>query len=203
MTNPLCTWGAGSWHVRPVAEPGHTCAQNIQQKTCRQAHETRENWFIYRGSSFLAIVFFGSSPTSSLFSPVSKLSLFLGFFVCRPSSLLTGRRWGGGGERAGVEPNHTTARKLGPLQIVQSSLHETKRHNAVCSELWNRLNRSVDSRHLSLVSDIPAGDGKTASLFLQCIHGIDVNTYNDWQTRRLANRCIEYSTRKANKIINR
>ncbi len=29
------------------------------------------------------------------------------------------------GEGAGVEPNHTTARKLGPLQIIQSSLVPT------------------------------------------------------------------------------
>ncbi len=28
----------------------------------------------------------------------------------------------GGGELAGEEPNHTTARKLGPLEIVQYSL---------------------------------------------------------------------------------
>ncbi len=48
-------------------------------------------------------------------SPVSKSSLFLSLPVCRRSSLLTGKG-------AGVEPNHRTARKLGPLYIFQSSL---------------------------------------------------------------------------------
>jgi hypothetical protein len=50
-------------------------------------------------------------------SPVSKLSLFLGLPVCRRSSLLTGE-----GERVGEEPNHTTARKPGPLEIIHYSL---------------------------------------------------------------------------------
>jgi hypothetical protein len=45
----------------------------------------REYWMIYRRPGFLAVVWFGSSPL-----PISKLSLFLGLPVCRPSSLLTG-----------------------------------------------------------------------------------------------------------------
>jgi hypothetical protein len=48
-------------------------------------------------------------------SPVSKLSFILCLPVCRRSSLLTG-------EGASVEPKYKIERKLGPLQIVQSSL---------------------------------------------------------------------------------
>ncbi len=47
-------------------------------------------------------------PPPSPLSPVSKLTLFLFLPVCLRSSLLTE-------EGVGVEPNHTTARKLGPL----------------------------------------------------------------------------------------
>ena len=48
-------------------------------------------------------------------SPVKKLSLFLSLPVCRRLFLLTG----GGEERVGEEPNHTTARKPGYLSINQ------------------------------------------------------------------------------------
>jgi hypothetical protein len=48
-------------------------------------------------------------------SPVSKLSLLLSLPVCRLASLPTG----GGGVVWGEEPNHTTARKPGPLKIIQ------------------------------------------------------------------------------------
>ncbi len=41
-------------------------------------------------------------------SPVSKLSLFLSLPLCRLSSLRMG-------EGVGEEPNHTTAKKPGPL----------------------------------------------------------------------------------------
>jgi hypothetical protein len=42
----------------------------------------REYWMIYRGPGFIAVVWYGSSPTHSL-PPVSKLSLFLSLSVCR------------------------------------------------------------------------------------------------------------------------
>jgi hypothetical protein len=66
---------------------------------------------IYRGPGFLAVVGFGSTPTPFP-SPVSKLPLFLSLPMCRRSCLLTEE---GGGEGVDVEPNHTTARKPGPL----------------------------------------------------------------------------------------
>ncbi len=65
---------------------------------------------------FLIVVRFGSSLTPS---PISQLYLFLCLPVYRRSSLLTGGRDRRG---FGEEPSYTTARKPGPLQIVQYSL---------------------------------------------------------------------------------
>ncbi len=67
---------------------------------------------IYRGPSFLAVVN-DTAPSPPLPPPpsVSKLSLFLSLLMCPQSSMTDGRKGGG----AGVEPNHTTARKPGPL----------------------------------------------------------------------------------------
>jgi hypothetical protein len=50
-------------------------------------------------------------PTPPHFYTVNMLFLFLSLPLCRRSSLLTG----GGGEGVGEEPNHTKARKPGPL----------------------------------------------------------------------------------------
>ncbi len=63
---------------------------------------------------------YDSAPRPPLFPPssLSKLSLFLSPPVCLRSSLPTGER----GEGVGEEPNQTTTRKPGPLQIIQSSL---------------------------------------------------------------------------------
>ncbi len=56
---------------------------------------------IYRGPSFPAVVWFGSSPTAlTPHPPVSKLSLFLSLPVCRRSSLLKGEAGGRGGRGA-------------------------------------------------------------------------------------------------------
>ncbi len=69
---------------------------------------------IYREPIFLAVVTFGPF---TILSPVSKLPLFLSLPVCRRSSLLT---W----ERVGEEPKHATARKPGPLKVIQYSLFQ-------------------------------------------------------------------------------
>ncbi len=67
---------------------------------------------IYRGPglSFL------HAPSSHL--PPASCFSFLVFHVCRPSISLTRN----GQEEGGEEPNHTTARKPGPLYIIKYSL---------------------------------------------------------------------------------
>ncbi len=74
---------------------------------------SREYWMIYRGPGFLAVVWFGSSPTPppsanclSLSPPLSLSPHLSKLIVCRRSSDGSGRR--------GMEegPNHTTARSL-------------------------------------------------------------------------------------------
>jgi hypothetical protein len=76
---------------------------------------------IYRGSRFLVIVSFGSTPTPSP-SPVSKLSLFLRIPVCLLVVQLTDE---GREEAAGVESNNKIARKLSLVICNQSILSKT------------------------------------------------------------------------------
>ncbi len=79
----------------------------------------REYWMIYRWPGFLAVVWFGSSPTP--FSPLpseSCLSLFLCLPICRRSSFPTGE----GPERAGEEPDHTTTSKPGQWSCINHSI---------------------------------------------------------------------------------
>jgi hypothetical protein len=70
---------------------------------------------IYRGPSFL-----DSAPRPPLPPLPSANCISFSFFLyVSPVQLTDGR---GGGEGAGVEPNHTTARELGTSIILQSSL---------------------------------------------------------------------------------
>ncbi len=71
-----------------------------------------EYWIIHRGPCFLVVEWFGSSATP--YTPLSSVSSAGDTQEeCeRETSLLTG---GGGVKGAGVEPNHPTARKAGPL----------------------------------------------------------------------------------------
>ncbi len=71
----------------------------------------------YRGPGFLSVVWFGSSPTSSPFSSASCLCFSVFLYACRRLRYTDGR--GGGVDQ---EPNHTTTRKHGPLQIIQYSI---------------------------------------------------------------------------------
>jgi hypothetical protein len=61
------------------------------------------------------------------FSPSYDLAcLLLSLPMCRLSTVeLTGGKGGREGERDGEEPNHTTARMPGPLEIIQYSLQLT------------------------------------------------------------------------------
>ncbi len=68
---------------------------------------SREYWIIYRGTGFLAVVYYDSTPRLPSSTPLqsAKLSLFLSLPVCRQSSLLTGE-----GEWVGEELNSEKAR---------------------------------------------------------------------------------------------
>ncbi len=77
--------------------------------------QPREDWIIYRGPGFLAVVWFGSTqPTSLPLSRQQVASLSQSSCVS-PVELADGRE----GEGVGVEPNHIPKRKPGPLKIVQ------------------------------------------------------------------------------------
>ena len=77
----------------------------------------REYWMIYREPGFLAVVWFSSSPTPS--PPlVSKLDRRHTERLRNKRQLFDRR----GGKGVGEEPNNTTARKPGPLGIIQYSL---------------------------------------------------------------------------------
>jgi hypothetical protein len=59
-------------------------------RTCSNHHTSREDWMIYRGPGFLAVVWFGSTPTPF---PTSRQQI-VSLSVFRRSSLLTeGRGW--------------------------------------------------------------------------------------------------------------
>ncbi len=62
----------------------------------------RKYWMIYGGPGFLANIWFGSSPTPFLPSPVSNLSLFLSLAVCRRSTLLKAVTGGEGWARSQI-----------------------------------------------------------------------------------------------------
>ncbi len=68
---------------------------------------TREYWIIYRGPGFIEVAWFGSSSTP----PVSKLEPATNRKNEKERQDLTGEEGPGMGE----EPNHTKARKPGPL----------------------------------------------------------------------------------------
>ncbi len=72
---------------------------------------------IYRGSVFCGRIC--SSPTPFPLPPLQSGScLSFSVFLCHRLSLLTGEEGGRGSE----EPNHTAARKPGPLYIIKYSL---------------------------------------------------------------------------------
>ncbi len=70
--------------------------------------ETREYWMVYRGPGFLAVAWFGSSPAPSPLFRQQVVSL-------SHSSCVSPVDITYGGDGVGEEPNHTIARKPGPL----------------------------------------------------------------------------------------
>ncbi len=91
----------------------HKYTVTVHFHPCTSPPPSTEYWMIYRGPGFLAVVWFGSSPTPS---PVSKLHR-------RHTGRLRKRETTCSRERAeegvGEEP---TAGKPGPLKVVQYSL---------------------------------------------------------------------------------
>ncbi len=81
---------------------------------------TRECWMINRGPGFLAVVIWPFSRPLLTPSPSRQQVVSLSQSSCVSSDELTDGRGGGG--VSGEEPNHTTARKSGPLYIIQYSL---------------------------------------------------------------------------------
>ncbi len=76
----------------------------------------REYRMIYRGPGFLATVIWLARPPPPALPPPREQVVSLS----QPSSLLPCRAcWHYRGEWAGEEPNHTTARRPGPLKITQ------------------------------------------------------------------------------------
>ncbi len=73
--------------------------------------EVREQWMIYGGPGFLSVIWFGFSPPLTRQHSASCLAVFL-FVAGQAFAFLTVWR---GEERMWKEPNHTTARKPGPL----------------------------------------------------------------------------------------
>ncbi len=70
---------------------------------------------IYSGPGFLSVVWFDSYPSPSCPPPpVNKLNRRNTGRLRKRDNLLAG------GEVWGEEPNHTIARKSGPLQIIQN-----------------------------------------------------------------------------------
>jgi hypothetical protein len=91
----------------------------------------REYWMIYRGPGFLAVVWFGISPTPShTTSPVSKLSLFLSLPVCRRSSLLTEKGGRGRSQIMGRRESLVLYKSFNtlwvPLRVPQSCQTNTR-----------------------------------------------------------------------------
>ncbi len=76
---------------------------------------------IYRGTGFLAVVWFGSSSTPSHPSPFDKLDRRLTGRLRKRDNLMMGD-----GEWEWARPNHTTARKPGPLKIIQYSMRASQ-----------------------------------------------------------------------------
>ncbi len=65
----------------------------------------REYWIIYRGPSFLAVVWFGSSPIP--YTPLFRQQVVS---LSQSSCMSPGEDTKGSGGGVGEEPNHTTAR---------------------------------------------------------------------------------------------
>jgi hypothetical protein len=76
--------------------------------------------WIFEDQAYSPVVWFGSSPTPFSSLPSASCLSFSGFFLATGRAYRRERGEGGRGVRS--QTNHTTSRKLGPLQITQYSL---------------------------------------------------------------------------------
>ncbi len=104
-----------------------------------------EDWMLYRGRVFLAVEWYGSSPTPSPPFRVSKVDRAIHSKTEKERHLAEGRG-GKGGRGVGEEPNHTTARNLGHLSwsfntpcscTVHMSMEILK--DTVQSHIWEKV----------------------------------------------------------------
>jgi hypothetical protein len=86
---------------------------------------------------FCAVVWFGSSPTSSPLFRLQVVSLSQSSCVCRQSRLLTGLE----GKRVGQEPNHTTARSLALYKSFNTLCIRLCRKNLLGSAVYGILRK--------------------------------------------------------------
>ncbi len=110
----LFVWFSCLWNFLFLNRVNYTGSKFVAtaMQWLRPPHTELERESIEWFKGFPAVVWFGSSPTLSSLSrqkarPATKLE---------KERQLSARR---GGEGAAEEPNHTTARKLGPLWIIQ------------------------------------------------------------------------------------
>jgi hypothetical protein len=111
----------------PVSTTIHM--QLITEPTAKvPTHSTREYWMVYREPGFLALGWFGSSPTP--FHPLPSAScLFFSVFLCVTGQAYWWERWGAksyDGEKDWYSMNHSTLSAspvLGPQNQFFVSFH--------------------------------------------------------------------------------
>ncbi len=96
----------------------------------------REYWTIYRRPGFLAVVWCGSTPT-----PCPPLPSVSSISNTQEDWERVATCWWERGKGVGVEPNHTTTKKPGPLYISQYSLYSPiiKHANIIIRGVWCRM----------------------------------------------------------------
>ncbi len=111
----------------------------------------RKDWMIYRGTSFLTVVWFGSRPAASPF-PVKKLSLFFSLPVCRRSSLLMGK---GGRRRAWIlikrQESLVLYKLFNPLWFTRCGFHLYNLAQSI--EDFLRFLFTLDAQHFLTLSN--------------------------------------------------
>ncbi len=139
------TWLLGGVLREPVRAL-FKMADGCQRNRVVEFRCTREYWMIYRGPGFLAVIWFGSFPTSSP-SPVSKAScLCLLVFLCVADRAYWREMGGGGGEEE--EPNHIDDEKA--CSSINHFKINTLLNTPYTWKLYNTTWKFYGSHHCSL-----------------------------------------------------